>query len=400
VKGSTSLQESPCRIFATPSSLANDILLFFIIAGNWGATLSPFFDFRFFLPVIISAVDKFMQESGEVAVRVPATTANLGPGFDVLGLAMSLWLQVTVSPAERHAMVLEGEGAGEIDTSPSNLIAVCCAKAFELANKPVPPLKYMVRSDIPFGCGCGSSSAAAVAGFVAGAVLSGLRLESRPKEEFLRIIAELEGHPDNAAPAIYGGAQLCFKDDGGHFRASRLRVPDELHCVLFVANDKMKKNTHATRGLIPQQVALGDAVHNMSRTALIVQAFSTNNTALLKECLDERFHQIHRARALFPHLAASIKAAMAAGAEYCFLSGAGPTVCAFVRGRRAETLLLPESERVVDKVASAMVSAALGQGVRGRCIITIPTELGVHFVGRAAVSRSVTDTVQHIASKY
>ena len=341
---------------------------------------------------------RIMSES--VTVRVPATTANLGPGFDVLGLAMSLWLEVTVSKADVYSMQLQGEGATEIDTSPSNLIATSCAKAFELAKKPVPMLKFVVKSDIPFGCGCGSSSAAAVAGFVAGAVLCELKLSSR-QEDLLQLIAELEGHPDNAAPAIYGGAQLCYKNDAKQFRSSRLAVPDGLHCVLFVADNKMKKNTHATRGLIPQQIALSDAVHNMSRTALIVQAFSTNTTSLLKDCLDERFHQNHRARALFPHLSATISAAMEAGAEYCFLSGAGPTVCALVRGRHGELLLQTDDERTVSKVADAMLKAAVGQGVPGKIVVTMPTELGVHVAGKASLIQQLGPKVQqHIASKY
>ena len=163
----------------------------------------------------------------------------------------------------------------------------------------------------------------------------------------------------------------------------------------------MKKNTHATRGLIPQQVALADAVHNMSRTALIVQAFSTNNTSLLKDCLDERFHQNHRARALFPHLSETIRAAMDAGAEYCFLSGAGPTVCALVRGRRGELLVQSESERKVSKVAEAMINAAGRKGVPGRIVVTAPTQLGAHVVGKGLLVPQLSGKIhQHIASKY
>lgn len=317
-----------------------------------------------------------------VHVRVPATTANLGPGFDVLGLALSIWMEVRVELAPSFSMIIRGEGASEIKADASNLIVESCALAFKHAGKAMPPLKFTVDSDIPFGCGCGSSSAAAVAGYMAGMRLSGSTAETISKEVLLQVISDLEGHPDNAAPAIYGGCRLGFKDSKANTRTHAIPFPSgNVSLVLFVPDDKMKKNTHATRGLIPQTISLVDAVHNMSRTAIITLAFSTNQLHILSECLDERMHQKQRASALFPHLNACIENAMSAGASYAFLSGAGPTVCAIVTGRNGELQLQPPAERRAEDVATAMLKAAKEVGIAGRVLIAQPTALGAHFLG-------------------
>jgi len=317
----------------------------------------------------------------KVTVRVPATTANLGPGFDVLGLGLSIWMEVTVEVAERFSMDIRGEGSNEIKADESNLIAQSCALAMKHAKVPMPALKYTIHSDIPFGCGCGSSSAAAVAGYMAGMHLCGATAQTQQREELLQVIADLEGHPDNAAPAIYGGVQLGFKNHKGQTRTHRIPTPHGLSLVMFVPKDKMKKNTHATRGLIPKELPMVDAVHNMSRTSMITLAFATSKLEILKECLDERIHQKARAKALFPHFDTCVEKAVAAGAAYAFLSGAGPTICALVEGRMGEAQLQAPSERTAEAVAQAMVNAAAAVGVAGRAIITAPTELGAYIVG-------------------
>lgn len=323
-----------------------------------------------------------MSQLHSVRVRVPATTANLGPGFDVLGLALSIWMEVVVERASTFSMVIRGEGASEIKADKSNLIVESCALAFKHAGvAEMPPLKFTVDSDIPFGCGCGSSSAAAVAGYMAGMRLCGATAETTSREALLQVISDLEGHPDNAAPAIYGGCRLGFKDSKGNTRTHAIPFPSgSVSLVLFVPDDKMKKNTHATRGLIPPTISLTDAVHNMSRTAIITLAFSTNQLGMLAECLDERMHQKARARALFPHLSSCIDKAMSTGAAYAFLSGAGPTVCAIVPGRNGELQLQPSTERTAEGVAEAMIAAANAAGISGRAVIAQPTALGAHFL--------------------
>jgi len=225
---------------------------------------------------------------------------------------------------------------------------------------------------------------------MAGMRLCGATAKTATREALLQVISDLEGHPDNAAPAIYGGCRLGFKDSKGNTRTHAIPFPcGSVSLVLFVPDDKMKKNTHATRGLIPSTINLTDAVHNMSRTAMITLAFATNQLGMLSECLDERMHQKARARVLFPHLNKCIEGAMSAGASYAFLSGAGPTVCAIVPGRNGELQLQPPSERTAETVATALVTAAKSAGIYGRAIIAQPTSLGAHFLEGGAVTTTV-----------
>ncbi|KEG14438.1 homoserine kinase [Trypanosoma grayi] len=317
----------------------------------------------------------------KVVLRVPATTANLGPAYDVLGMALSIFMEVTVERAEVFSMHLEGEGSEEIRADEENMLVQTCRLAFtEYAHKEMPPLKFTMKSNIPFGCGCGSSSAAAVAGFVAGMKLCGLTMETEQQEELLQVIAKFEGHPDNAAPALYGGIQLGYKNESGRFLTYRVPTPPSLYVVLFVPKNKMKANTHATRGLIPSTVPLEDTVYNVSRASILMLALSTGELRLLKS-VGDRLHQNQRAAALFPHFSPCVDAAMAAGAHYAFLSGAGPTVCAFVGGRCGDPLIQPAKERHAESVADAMLEAAKAAGVPGRALITSPSDQGVHFVG-------------------
>ncbi|RNF11318.1 homoserine kinase [Trypanosoma rangeli] len=320
----------------------------------------------------------------KVVLRVPATTANLGPAYDVLGMALSIFMEVTVEYADAFSLHLEGDGSEHIRTDRENLLVKACERAFEYAQKEMPPLKFLVKSNIPFGCGCGSSSAAAVAGFVAGMKLCGLSLEEEKEEAILQVIAEFEGHPDNAAPALYGGIQLGYKDNTGRFLTHRVPTATFFSVVLFVPKDKMKVNTHATRDLIPSTVSLEDAVFNVSRASVLVLAFCTGNLDLLK-CCDDKLHQQQRADALFPHFRPCVNAAMAAGAQYAFLSGAGPTVCAFVSGQYGDPLIDPRSKHNAETVADAMLQAANAVGIPGRVILTRPSEQGVHLVGVTSI---------------
>ncbi|RNF25934.1 homoserine kinase [Trypanosoma conorhini] len=316
----------------------------------------------------------------KVVLRVPATTANLGPAYDVLGMALSIYMEVTVEYADAFSVQLEGDGSEHIRTDRENLLVKACELAFEYAHKEMPPLRFAVKSNIPFGCGCGSSSAAAVAGFIAGMKLCGLTMETEKAEAILQVIAKFEGHPDNAAPALYGGIQLGYKDNTGRFLTYRVPTTASFSVVLFVPKNKMKMNTHATRNLIPTSVSLEDTVFNVSRASILVLAFCTGNLDILKSC-DDKLHQQQRADALFPHFRPCVDAAMAAGAQYAFLSGAGPTVCAFVSGRYGDPLIEPGGKRKNEAVADAMLQAASAVGIPGRTILTRPSEQGVHLVG-------------------
>eukprot|EP00759_Apiculatamorpha_spiralis_P035032 PhF_6_TR36050/c0_g1_i2/m.52299/K00872/thrB1; homoserine kinase len=154
------------------------------------------------------------MERNSVTVRVPATTANLGPGFDVLGLALDIWLELTVTRSEKFSITLEGEGVGMMPMDETNYVVLGVQQSFKVAQKPCPTCSYKIVTRIPFGAGLGSSSAGIVAGLLAGLVLSGKQLPVKNHEALLQMATAVEGHPDNVAPAIYGGCQMGLESGG------------------------------------------------------------------------------------------------------------------------------------------------------------------------------------------
>lgn len=153
--------------------------------------------------------DENSQPRQSVTVRVPASSANCGPGYDCIGLAVDLWTEVTVSRSDKLEITAEGDGAAEMPKDESNLLVTGVKAAYETAKKPMPPLKYHVVSRIPYARGLGSSSAAIVAGIIAGLVLAGHRLPVWGSESLLQIAATIEGHPDNVAPVSLVGVWYC-----------------------------------------------------------------------------------------------------------------------------------------------------------------------------------------------
>ena len=261
-----------------------------------------------------------------IRVKVPATTANLGPGFDALGLALDLWNEAEFTPGEKDWTVeVTGEGAGILPTDSTNLIARAARLLFERAGKPAPAgLRIRCTNRIPLGSGLGSSAAAAVAGLVgANALLD----EPLDVIEILRLAAELEGHPDNAAPAILGGLVVAATQ-GKDVIARKIEIP-VLSVIVVVPEFNLP--THAAREALPRQVALADAVFNLGRTALVVEALRSGDLALLGQAMQDRLHQPYRLK-LIPGAEAALAAARQAGAAAAALSGAGPGVVAFGRG--------------------------------------------------------------------
>ena len=173
--------------------------------------------------------DENSQPRQSVTVRVPASSANCGPGYDCIGLAVDLWTEVTVSRSDKLEITAEGDGAAEMPKDESNLLVTGVKAAYETAKKPMPPLKYHVVSRIPYARGLGSSSAAIVAGIIAGLVLAGHRLPVWGSESLLQIAATIEGHPDNVAPVSYVVVGCCV---GG---------VDKLFCISI---HLLKKNAH------------------------------------------------------------------------------------------------------------------------------------------------------------
>ena len=296
-----------------------------------------------------------------VNVSVPATTANLGPGFDCLGMALDIWNSVEVDAGASGFDVI-GEGSDTLPRGEANLIHKSFRLPFEEAGRPVPQVHITCRNKIPLGRGLGSSSAAVVGGLVAGNEMCGRPLT---QERLLELATLTEGHPDNAAPALLGGCQIVVRDED-RLIATSVPVPENLRAVLFVPDQAMP--TDEARGLLPENIARRDAVYNIGRVAMLVKALATGDFTYLRVATQDRLHQPARQK-LFPAMKNIFAAAQGAGALGVFLSGAGSSVLA----------LTLEKEMTI---GYEMANAAAKSGVGGEVKVTRPTQHGVHVDSR------------------
>lgn len=268
----------------------------------------------------------------KVRVRVPATTANLGSGFDTLGMALGLYNEVELEGTDAGLEVaVAGEGAAELRAQGrENLVVRAAEAAFQAVGRRPGGLRAHCVNRIPLGRGLGSSSAAAVAGIAAGARLVGERL---PPEEILRLALPLEGHPDNIAPCVLGGFTVAATTAGGRVHCLRVPLARPLRAVAVVPEVRLA--TADARRALPAQVPLADAVFNVNRAALLVAALGQGRFDLLREAVADRLHQPYRAP-LLPGMLEALEAGYAAGALACFLSGAGSTLLALAEGREEQ----------------------------------------------------------------
>jgi len=258
-------------------------------------------------------------------VRVPATSANLGPGFDALGLALALHNDVIAEEGQGVTVRIEGEGADRLPRDGNNVVARGVRLAYETAGRPFKGCALTCVNRIPTARGLGSSAAAWVGGLLAGNALAGAPLS---KETLLALAARAEGHPDNVAAAIFGGLTVsCGTSEG--VIAVALPVPPSLVWVVLVP--EVTSSTAEARALLPQSVPRLDAVFNVQRVALLLASLQTARPAPLATALDDRLHQPYRLK-LFPWLPEVAAAAREAGALGCVLSGAGPSLLAVVAG--------------------------------------------------------------------
>jgi homoserine kinase len=264
-------------------------------------------------------------------VRVPATSANLGPGFDCFGLALQLYDDVVVRVAESGLVVdVAGEGADEVRRDKRNLVARAVRATFDVLGGHPRGLEIVCANRIPHGRGLGSSAAAIVAGILAARELVLGGAERLPDDAMLRLAAELEGHPDNVAACVAGGFTMAWTDN--EICASlRLDVQKSIVPVVFVPDTKSA--TARARKLLPESVPHGDAVANATRAALMVQAL-TRRPELLLVATQDTLHQQYRAPAMAR--SASLMARLRAAGIAAVISGAGPTVLALTTAARAD----------------------------------------------------------------
>lgn len=257
-----------------------------------------------------------------VQVRVPATSANLGPGFDTLGLALAIYddVEVTAAPAGVLEIDVEGVGADSVPRDETHLVVASIAATLERFGARMPGLRLKAVNRIPHGRGLGSSGAAIVAGVIAAASLIGDQREVG-SEELLAAATALEGHPDNVAPCLFGGLTIAWVADDGAPRSKQLLVARGVSPVVLIPEATM--STKLARSLQPESVPHADAIFNVSRSALLIAALA-QSPELLFEATEDRLHQTYRASAM-PQTAELIGRLRAEGLA-AVVSGAGPSV--------------------------------------------------------------------------
>lgn len=283
-------------------------------------------------------------------VHIPATTANLGSGFDCLGLALDLDNSIAVSDAAELQIDIEGEGAASLPRTAANRVVKAMQRVCDEIGKSLPPLHVAMVNRIPLARGLGSSSAAAVGGLVAANRVHG---DPLTVEQLLALAVELEGHPDNVAPALYGGMCVVNQTDGKPL-AVKLDWPSVLQIVVYVPDAPLA--TARARAALPASVPREDAVFNVGRSALWVAAIANQRYDLIRLATQDRLHQPYRAP-LVRGFDTILDAAMAAGALGAFLSGAGSSMAAIAEGN-------------AQAIAGAMQQAAHAAGQPG-CVLVL-----------------------------
>ena len=289
-----------------------------------------------------------------IKIRVPATTANLGPGFDCLGLALKLYLNLEIEEIAQGLVIeYHGEGADKFSSKKDTLIR----KSAELVLKKIGQdkskkgLKIKVFNQIPITRGLGSSASAIIGGIVGAVRLYNIDLTN---QEMLELALSLEGHMDNIVPALIGGLTLAYKTGREEIRWTRIETPLDLRIVEAIPEFTL--NTKEARKVLPQKVALPEAIFNLSRSALLVNALQNSDWEVLAEAMEDRLHQPYRIPFIpgIEDMFSQIKKTGLAGAA---LSGSGPSVVSLTK---------MGSEGIISKI---MKDAFLKAGVACRVLV-------------------------------
>ena len=301
-----------------------------------------------------------------VTVKVPATSANLGPGFDTLGLALSLYdeLEVTARAEPGAHVEVIGVGAGEVPTDESNLVVRTIAHTFGVFGQQLPGLDIVAHNAIPHGRGLGSSGAAIVSGIMAAkGLLEGI--VDIDSDALLRIATELEGHPDNVAPALFGGLTIAWTGDHGP-RHKKLMVHRGVSPLVCVPQSTM--STELARSLQPESVSRADAIFNVSRSSLLIAAL-VQSPELLLDATEDKLHQSYRASAM--QETGDLIEVLRSHGLAAVVSGAGPSILVLGSDPAQRTLA---AELVAEHAASPWQSLMLAVDFKGATVIAHPAD--------------------------
>lgn len=253
-------------------------------------------------------------------VSVPATTANIGAGFDCLGAALSLYNHFEFSFADRLTITASGEGADKVERDETNLVYKAIAKFYQHIDRPIPAIAFHTDTMIPLSRGLGSSATAIVGGIVGANLLAGSPLN---RMELLDLAIAMEGHPDNVAPAMLGGCQLIASNQAGGWEFCDLQWHEEIAIAVVIPDFEL--STAKARQVLPKQVSMADAIFNASHLALLSHGIQTGKASWLKAGLQDRLHQPYR-ESLITGMQDVQIAAITVGAYGLVISGAGPTL--------------------------------------------------------------------------
>ena len=295
-------------------------------------------------------------------VIIPATTANLGPGFDCLGLALNLYNRVQVRPTSRLQIRVLGEGANDLPKNADNLLWRSACHLWEQIGSESQPVEIIMQNDIPLSRGLGSSSAAIVGG-----LLMANQLANQPfnRDELVSMATELEGHPDNVAPALLGG-MVVSAENRSQVLTLPFPFPQELQLVVCIPDFHLA--THLARQALPTVVSHRDAVFNLSHVALLLASLVGRRFDLLGLAADDRLHQPYRL-GLIPGAESVMHRARKAGALAAMISGAGPTILAMV-----------PKETSAEQVGQSMVAGFLEEGIPARHLVLHVDSIGARIV--------------------
>lgn len=291
-----------------------------------------------------------INEQG-VRVRIPASTANLGPGFDTLGMALSLYAWVEMKPSETTSFHLHGNEMKGIPMDKSNLVFQVAQQVFAEAGVHLPELEISMYSDIPLTRGLGSSASAIIGALYSANALVGYPLSSG---KLMDMATSLEKHPDNVGASLFGGIVVASWD-GSHVEYIKMDAPENLEVLVAIPDFQL--STEKARQALPQTVTMQDAIYNISRASLLAAALSAGRLDLMAEAMRDRLHQPYRA-ALVPGLQRILDGAVTHGALGAALSGAGPTLLAFIDGnsnRKEELELFLRSVLAEEGISSTQL---------------------------------------------
>ncbi|HHV63811.1 MAG TPA: homoserine kinase [Peptococcaceae bacterium] len=277
-------------------------------------------------------------------VKVPATSANLGPGFDCMGLAVKLYNYVQAQENDQLEIILKGSYTKNISTNEDNLVWQTACLLWQRIGFRPKPLKLVLENNVPPARGLGSSSTAVVAGLMIANAVAGYPLQ---RLDLLSIATEIEGHPDNVCPAIYGGITLTVMAEDKIIPRVLTKNPG---FKAVVAIPEILVETEKARKILPSSVPLKDVTFNASRVGLLVDAFLREEYELLAIATQDKVHQNQRA-SLIPGMPQALQAALQAGAYGAALSGSGPTLLAFAP--------IGREEQIAQKMQKALAAHSL-----------------------------------------